>query len=147
MHHDQQCLPSFFLALASPHHHYLCHLRRRKAWRRSWHRARLRPPRRDPHIWPLSHSCAMRYCTIEILHHIVPYCTMTHTFESCDMTHIISPAFCAILCYTRVCQCLSCIIPDLLKRQTSFLYFYIYSKSQISITCFGLRPGHMVSDV
>ena len=42
-------------------------------------------------------------------------------------------------------QCISCIIPDRLKRQTFFLYFI--SNSQISITCFGFRPDHMVSYV
>ena len=42
-------------------------------------------------------------------------------------------------------QCVSCIFPSLLKRQIFLVLFYSFS--QIAITCFSLRPVHMVSDV
>ena len=42
-------------------------------------------------------------------------------------------------------KCVSYLVPGLLKRQKVLDYFY--SQVSISITCFGLRPGHMVSDL
>ena len=106
-----------------------------KLGQRSWRKWRL--------IWGLPYQAGWRICQVQASYSIF----YKAVEESINWAKKESKAAITRGLRTddnKVKDCLSHIVPGLLKRLNPFDYFIL--TLQISITCFGWRPDHMVFD-